>query len=82
MKQIFESLELCVEIHKMSSVPDIVFELDTRKKSIEIRIFPKGWEQFQNGNRADYIISDFNDNKRLNLIIDKLITLKNKLVIK
>ncbi len=79
MKKIIKILELCIEINKISSVPDIVFELDTRKKSIEIRIFPKGWEQFQNGNRADYIISDFEDNKRLNLIIDKLILLKEKI---
>ncbi len=78
MKKIIEILELCIEINKISSVPDIVFELDTRKKSIEIRIFPKGWEQFQNGNRADYIISDFEDNKRLNLIIHKLIVLKEQ----
>lgn len=78
MKKIIKILELCIEINKISSVPDIVFELDTRKKSIEIRIFPKGWEQFQNGNRADYIISDFEDNKRLNLIIDKLIVLKEQ----
>ncbi len=79
MKKIIKILKLCIEINKISSVPDIVFELDTRKKSIEIRIFPKGWEQFQNGNRADYIISDFEDNKRLNLIIDKLILLKEKI---
>lgn len=78
MKKIIKILELCIEINKISSVPDIVFELDTRKKSIEIRIFPKGWEQFQNGNRADYIISDFEDNKRLNLIIHKLIVLKEQ----
>ena len=67
-----------IEINKISSVPDIVVALDTRKKSLELRIFPKGWEQFQNGNRADYIISDFEDNKRLNLIIHKLIVLKEQ----
>lgn len=72
IKQIlYKIMSLCCEC--TDSKTDFVVEFDTRKTSIELRIFYEGWNcTIPRRNKTDYIIADFEDLDRLKVIFEKL----------
>lgn len=71
-KQILYKI-MCLCCKCADSKTDFVVEFDTRKTSIELRIFYEGWDgTTQRHNKTDYIIAGFEDLDRLKVIFEKL----------